>query len=232
MKKSIYLLTVSILILCIVFIGSNFSSCFNNKKDSLVMTPLKEINTVYDKYGNLIQQILYNEQSGNHFIKEFIYEYQNGAWVCIEQRTNVFSENDYKHYFTNPLLEVYYKKDLNTGPIAIMDNEYVRIDIVEYLSTASWWEFGYKFRVINKTNEVITMMLDNTSIMSIQCKPLFNIDHIDAGKTIYFNMAWDKEALERSYIPYIDNIEFIIKIFNNENWTTPALVGSHILIKN
>ena len=75
-------------------------------------------------------------------------------------------------------------------------------------------------------------MIDSASIMNINCDPLFKVDHIEAGHIAYFNIAWDKETLERGYIPYIDNIEFIIRVYDNEDWTTPALYGTKILIKH
>jgi hypothetical protein len=67
--------------------------------------------------------------------------------------------------------------------------------------------------------------------MDILCKPLFTIEHIDAGKTAYFTLAWDTDTIERTHIPYIDNIEFMIRVYNNENWSAPALDGSRIMIK-
>ena len=75
--------------------------------------------------------------------------------------------------------------------------------------TDMWYEFGYELKIENNTNNIITIAIDDVAIMDTACPPLFNIDHIDAGKTAYFTIGWDKETLERSHVPYINNIEFI-----------------------
>lgn len=217
--------------LCISFVG-----CGENKgiTKKMANSPLQLLYETKDEYGNILQQVFYNEKTCETLLKEFIYDYKNGSWVCIDQRATVLSNKDNTRcnsHMINSALNIYYNDDLADGPITIMDNEYAKISIVKYLAKDNWWEFGYELKIINKTNQVITVMIDSLSIMDINCKPLFTIDHIDAKNTAYFILAWDKETLERCYIPYIDNIEFMVRIFDNDDWKTPALAGEKILIK-
>lgn len=221
---------------CIIlslFICLSITSC--NSKERDISTSLKLVDEVRDKYNNILQQIFYNEKTGEFLLKEYTYTLQNNKWVCIEQRTNIFTgkENNYVCNKTNvnPALRIFYNSDLANGPITIMDNEYAKVSIVKYLATDNWWEFGYELKIYNKTNKVLSVLVDDTYIMDIQCKPLFNIDHIEAGKTAYFQMAWDEDTLTRCHIPYVDNVEFIVKIFDNEDWTVPALAGTRLMIK-
>lgn len=199
--------------------------------ETLPDTSLIEVNTVYDKYDNILQQVFYNKTSNEYILKEYTYIYQDPKWVCTNQTTKIISNNTSTKSDNKPLLTIYYNSDLADGPIPIMNNEYVKIEIVKYLAKDDWYEFGYELKAVNKTNSVITFTLDNMSIMDIACKPLFSIDHVNAGDTAYFTLGWDKDTLERCYIPYIDNIEFELKIFDNEDWTVPALCGERILIK-
>lgn len=133
--------------------------------------------------------------------------------------------------YLDPVINIYYNSDLTDGPIIIMDNEYAKVSIIKYLAKDYWWEFGYEFKIVNKTNKVLTALIDDCSIMDVMCKPLFSIDHVEAGHTAYFTVAWDRETLERSHLPYIDNIEFLVRVYNGENWKMPALAGSKILLK-
>ena len=234
-KKLFYLtLGVSLLILFILNVTINIK---NKKPEDLPLnTPLKLVNEVTDQYDNILQQIFYDEKNDRYLLKEYTYILQKNKWVCTNQQTVVISKVEKQCNFNNQdqlnnYLKIYYNSDLSDGPITIMDNEYVKVSIVKYLAKDNWWEFGYELKVVNKTNSVITFMIDNPSIMDIQCKPLFTIDHVDAKNTAYFTMAWDKETLERCYIPYIDNIEFMIRVYDNENWKTPALAGNRLLIK-
>lgn len=196
--------------------------------------PLRLIDEVKDQYDNLLQQILYNEETGDYMLREFTYKLERNKWVCVNQQTSIISckeEPLAAQASVNPMLKIYYNSDLVDGPITVMDNEYAKISIVKYLTEDYWWKFGYELKVINKTNSVITIMIDGASIMGINCKPLFSIDHIEAGNTAYFTLAWDEDTLNRSYIPYIDNIEFMVRVYDNEKWNDLALVGSKILLK-
>ena len=117
------------------------------------------------------------------------------------------------------------------GPIVILDDEGVRVSITKYLAADMWYEFGYELKIENNTNNIITIAIDDVAIMDTACPPLFNIDHIDAGKTAYFTIGWDKETLERSHVPYVNNIEFMIRVFDNTNWQSTALTGEKIMLK-
>lgn len=225
MKNKILCLCLALIMICTCLTGCNDSK-------SKVNYPLTEINTVYDNYNNLLQQILYNEQTKEYIIKEFTYSYDNGIAVCIDQKITVISADEKLNSSTSNSLVIYYNKDLVDKPTIIMDNEYVQVTVKKFLSKASWWEFGYDIEVFNKTNKVLSVSFDNVYIMDIACKPMFSIDHIEAGKTANFMLGWDKEMLERCYIPYIDNIEFMVRVFDNETWNTAALAGTRVLFKN
>jgi hypothetical protein len=181
--------------------------------------------------------VVYNEGTKEYTTTEYIYGYVNGLWKCIDQNiTKSKSESSitcpYPFVSNNNTLDIYNNQDLAEGPIVIMDNADAKISITKYLASDNWWEFGYELKVENKMNKVLTVMIDCPSIMGIQCEPMFSIDHVDSRDTAYFTLAWDKETLERCYIPYIDNIEFMVRIFDNENWKVPALAGERVLIKN
>lgn len=229
MKKIICVLLV--LMFCLSFLG-----CTKNKENK-VSWPLTEINAIYDSYGNLLQQILYNEKTEEYIIKEFTWSFDGDIWTCVDRKTTLVQEpikqnQDIPGCTPENSLSIYYIQDLAAGSIILLDNSDVKVSIVEYLEKASWWEFGYKLKIENKSNEVITYMFDDVSIMDINCKPMFSIDHIEPGQTTYFNIAWDKDSLEKAWIPYINNIKFMLRIYNNDNWRTPALYGTKALIKH
>ena len=223
--KKTFCLFLIVALLCLIFAGCNDSSGGR----SIVAYPLKEVNVIYDQFNNILQQTLYNETTGEYIQTDYTYAYQDGRYVCIDQRTTIINYNSPSA--VNTALKIYHNKDLNNGPIILIDNEYVKVSIVKYLAKDSWWEFGYELKVVNKTKDIITTHIDNTTIMDINCSPLFYTEHIAPGDTEYFTLAWDSDTLERCYIPYIDNIEFMIRVFDNDNWRTPALCGERVLIK-
>lgn len=223
--KKLFCLSL-VFILCCCLAGCNGKV----KSETKVEYPFEEVSATYDVHGQLLHQMLLNKETGEYFLKEFTYEYINGLWVCANQHTTVIAKKE-SNSVADDSLNIYYNYYLSKGHITIMDNEYTTISIVKYLTKDDWWEFGYELKIENKTNQVISVLIDDCYIMGIQCKPLFSIDHIDAGKTAFFRAGWDKDTLTRSHIPYIDNVEFMIRIFDNNNWKVPALAGTRILIK-
>lgn len=220
-------------ILCVVWIIGFVSICTNIKQDKTTYS-LTLVDEVKDRYGNIIQQTYYNSVSDEYLVKEFSHTLQNNKWVCTDQRVTVLpfkKQEKQNNAEVNNALKIFYDEDFTKGPIVIMDNEDIKVSIVKNLASDSWYYFGYELKIVNKSNKVLSVLIDNTTIMDIQCKPLFNIEHVDAGHTAYFTMAWQKEELERCYIPYIDNVQFMIRVFDNENWKMPALYGNKILMK-
>ena len=116
-----------------------------------------------------------------------------------------------------------------------MDNADIKISIVKYLASDFWWDVGYELKIENKSNKILTCTIDDTYIMNTYCQPLFSIEHIEAKHTEYFTIGWDRDSLDKSHIPYVDNVEFMVRVFNNEywnnRWTDKALWGTHVLIK-
>lgn len=76
MKK--ILCFILVLLLCLTFVG-----CDSKEED----TPLKLVNEAKDKYGNILVQIYYNEETGKYIIEKYTYTFQQDKWVCIEQQT-------------------------------------------------------------------------------------------------------------------------------------------------
>lgn len=224
MKKIFCLILV--ISLCFAFTG-----CSKEKvewKDS----PWSLIEETTGPGDYIIQQTFYNKNTEELLIKDFIYELRDKTFICVDQKITIINPKEKKQNDSNLNIEkIYYTSDIRTTPNILMDNEYVKISITKYLTKDNWWEFGYELKVFNKTNDVITITINDATIMNINCKPMFSVDHIDAGNTAYFTLAWDLDTLANCYIPYIDNVAFTIKVFDNENWNFPALAGSRILIK-
>lgn len=229
MKKPVCLFLA--MFLCLTFIG-----CDEVRSETKTITnaAVKLLYETKDQHDNILTQTFYDEKNDEYWLREYTYKLDGTLWVCVDQQTTIIkSKENIQNNNSNidPSLKICYNSDLTDRPITIINNEYTKVSIVKYLTEDNWWEFGYELKVVNKTNNTITMTIDSVSIMDINCKPLFSIDHIDAGNTAYFTLAWDKDTLTKNYIPYIDNIEFMVRIFDNENWNIPALAGSRIMLK-
>lgn len=228
MKK--FLCLFLLLIFCI-----NFVSCEECPvQESTTDFQVKEVNAVYDKHGNLLQRTVYNELTDEYTLTKFTYKYVNGFWECTDQSVITYrgSVDSEAAPVINPNLVIYYKQDLENNPIVILDNADIKISITKYLTSDNWWEFGYELEIVNKTTRVFTITIDTSSIMGVQCDPMFSVEHVSGETTATFILGWDKDTMQRCYVPYIDNVEFMLRVFKNENWTVPALYGARLMIKN
>ncbi len=220
MKRFIYLFLIFLLVLCL-------TACDNKKASTEVIGPASNINTVYDAYGNILQQSVYNEQTGETTTTIFTYQRINGLWVCVDQQVIVTGTPHTQHLITLKTI-----RD-NNLPEIILDNKDVTISVVEKLESESWWEFGYKLKVENHSEQAISILFDNVSIASVSSKPLFNVDQVEPGYTTYFNLAWDKDSLSKDLVPYLDEVEFTLRVYlGTENWKKPADYGLTVLIRD
>jgi len=232
MKKLICLVLV-----CIICVSCTGCSATKETKEK-AWSPLTLVDEVKDQYDNVLQQTFYNEETGELILREYTYNIYKNKWVCVDQQTTIIKKekncppcNNTTTPIVDTSLKIYHNSEITNNGITILDNELVNIALVGYYEKESWYEFAYELRVTNKTNKVLTITIDDATIMNINCKPLFSVDHIEAGKTTFFRVGWDKDTLTRNYIPYIDNVEFMIRIFDNEDWTVPAITGARIMIK-
>lgn len=228
MKK--FFILALIMLLCLGL----FAGCDDKDvSECIVSEPFEQVAVLYDKYGNMLEQTLYNKNTGEYIFKEYSYELKTTTWHCIDIKTTVLPDQaKYPYVDAAPRLSIYHNDDIAKKPIVLVDNDKVCVSIIKSLQEANWYKFAYELEVINKTDSVITIIIENAAIMNIGCPPLFNIDHIEANQKAYFTLGWDSETLERFYIPYIDNVEFMLKVYENDNWRAPAFAGEHILIKH
>jgi hypothetical protein len=227
MKKFVCVCVV--LALCVSFCGCNKPEQSNTK----VSSPLVEVNTIYDDYGNLIQQTVYNELTGEYTTTIFTYAYgNNGIWVCVDQKcvvTGTIKTNDPN---LDNTLSIFFQNDFANKSVVLLDNDEVKVSIIEVLDKASWWDFGYKIMVENRTDKTLSFIFSDLYIMSISCSPMFTVDHVVGNSTAYFTLAWDEDSLKRACIPYIDNIEFMLRVYSTDDYCAPADYGIRALIKN
>ena len=220
MKRFIYLFCIFLLVL-------GLTACDNKKASTEAADPASNINTVYDTYGNILQQSIYNEQTGETTTTIFTYQRVNGLWVCVDQQVIVTSQP--KAQTPVNILTI---RD-NSLPEILIDNQDVTISVVEKLDQESWWEFGYKLKVENHSDKAISILFDDVSIADVSSKPLFNVDQVEPGYTTYFNLAWDRDSLAKDWVPYLNEVQFTLSVYiGTENWKKPAEYGLRVLIRD
>ncbi len=236
-KKPIMFFLVCLGICAGIFVTAIFYNSKGSETDTETQgTPIKVLYEQYDQNNNLLQQILYNEMTGEFINKEYTYELRKNpdTWVCTDVKTTISQKTALQADNVNarpPAYNIYHNSDLKQHPIILIDNEKVKAQITGYLTNSSWYEIAYEFKIENKTDQVLTISFEDVAIMDIYCQPVFHIDHVEPGQTIYFVLGWNCDTLKRCWIPYIDNIDFMLKVYDTEDWKSPAYTGALVLMR-
>lgn len=94
MKKIISLVLI-ILICCLCFTACGKFTADSKNSSYMSNSSLKEINAVYDRYDNILQQVFYDSLTNKYIIKEYTYIYEDGMFICNSQNTVILDKQDF-----------------------------------------------------------------------------------------------------------------------------------------
>ena len=85
--------------------------------------------------------------------------------------------------------------------------------------------FGYTWKAYleNNTDQSLRFTMDGTSICGMMCEPLW-VETVEAGKKSNSDISWSDRTLERNGVTRVDNVEFGLRIQDNEDWSADPLV--------
>ena len=103
-----------------------------------------------------------------------------------------------------------------TNDNLINDNEYVTVTVIGYEKDDI---FGYtaELYLVNKSDKNVMFSADEVSVNGYMIDPLFATSVL-AGKCAFASMTWFESALEENEISNVEEIEFKLRAYNNDNW--------------
>ncbi len=110
----------------------------------------------------------------------------------------------------------------------IVDNEYVTVIVTGYEEDAIW---GYtvKLFLLNKTNKNVMFSVDEASVNGYMADP-FYAKSVSAGKCAFSSMSWSDTTLEENGITAVDEIEFNLRIYDEDDWFADDLVNKTVTL--
>lgn len=110
----------------------------------------------------------------------------------------------------------------NFEPVVIVDDANCTFTI-----TGIEWEkyWGYKLNVslVNKTSTTLMFDLEYSAVNGFMCDPYWSYS-IDAGKSEETFIIWDEEDLEANGITTITDIEFLLEVYDSNDWEADKLI--------
>ncbi len=111
----------------------------------------------------------------------------------------------------------------------IVDNEYVTVIVTGYEDDAIW---GYtvKLFLLNKTNKNVMFSVDEASVNGYMADPFF-AKTVSAGKCAFSSMSWSDATLKENEITAVEEIEFNLRVYDEENWLDDDFANKTVTLR-
>ncbi len=110
----------------------------------------------------------------------------------------------------------------------IVDNEYITVVVTGYEDDPIW---GYtaKLFLLNKTDKNVMFSVDEASVNGYMADPFF-AKSVSAGKCAFSSMSWSSTTLEENGITVIEEIEFNLRVYDEDNWFDDDLANKTVTL--
>lgn len=149
--------------------------------------------------------------------------YDSNDWTA----DNVAMETVHVYPYGEDKAEVFERTPQSSDNI-IIDNEYVTVTVIGYEEDNIW---GYTVDLFlqNKTDTEVMFSVDEASVNGYMVDP-FWATSVLPGKCAFKAMYWSDTALEESGITEIEEIEFVFRVYDYEDWTADDIVNETITL--
>ena len=239
MKKlfliTILLLTVFMLASC----GEKTETTDDTTKSSISVVqshyPFQSVNEVRDAYGNILQQILYNTQTGDTYIYDYKYQwdydafYCTGSWLTIIEAKEEQSQSNVNVH--KPTINVVQNGSSNntqtpsdaTGVVEetlLLNSGDVKVWLVGYAHSEFMDTHQFKLKVQNTGDRKVDIRTDNETVNgNVQMDDeIWLWESIDANKTTMMVINVYSSDLEFFEVSQLKSLTFDLIVSDNNNW--------------
>ena len=173
-----------------------------------------------------------------NFLDESIEENIIGEYTDIELTFRVYDSNDWTaDAVATETVHIYpygedkaveFVRESQANDNIIVDNDYVTVIVTGYENDEIW---GYTVNLffINKTDKNIMFSVDEASVNGFMLDP-FYAKSVIAGKCAFGSMSWYNTVLDENGITDIEEIEFKLKAYDEDNWMSDNFVNEVIIL--
>ena len=110
----------------------------------------------------------------------------------------------------------------------IVDNEHITVIVTGYEDDAIW---GYtaKLFLLNKTDKNLMFSVDEASVNGYMANPFF-ARSVSAGKCAFSTMSWSNTTLEDNGITTVEEIEFSLRVYDEDDWFVDDLLKQTVTL--
>ena len=161
-----------------------------------------------------------------------------GDYTDIELTFRVYDSNDWlSEAAARETVHVYpygedkattFVREAQSSDNVIVDNESVTVVVTSYEDDPIW---GYTVNLflLNKTDKNVMFSVDEASVNGYMADPFFATS-VSAGKCAFGSMAWPDSSLQENGITEVEEIEFLLRAYDSDNWLGEDFVNETITL--
>lgn len=111
----------------------------------------------------------------------------------------------------------------------LVDNEFATV-VLTGCGPDDFWGYQAKLYIVNKTDTTIMVSVDEASVNGYMADPFF-ADSVGAGYCAFSAITWLDSTLEENGITEVENIEFVLRVYDEEDWSADDFFNETITIE-
>ena len=161
-----------------------------------------------------------------------------GLYSDIELYFRVYDTDDWTEPpVANASIHVYpygaekaqrYVRQSQPGDLVLADNDAVSVTVTGFAWDST---LGYtaELFLVNKTEKNVMFTVEDASVNGYMEDP-FYARSVGAGNCAFSRMSWSNQTLEELQISQVEQIEFTLRAYDEENWAAEDLLNTQIAI--
>lgn len=110
----------------------------------------------------------------------------------------------------------------------LVDNEFATVVLID-CGPDDFWGYQAKLYIVNKTDTTIMVSVDEASVNGYMADP-FYADSVGAGYCAFSSITWMDSVLEENGITDVEDIEFTLRVYDEEDWLADDFCNEKITI--
>ena len=112
---------------------------------------------------------------------------------------------------------VSFVRESQSDDTVLIDNDAVTVIATGY-DPDNMWGYAINLFIVNKTDTTIMVSAEEASVNGYMLDPFYAAS-VDAGKCAFSSMSWFESDFEENGITDVEEIEFSLRVDNEEDWT-------------
>lgn len=121
-----------------------------------------------------------------------------------------------------------YVREAQATDTILVDNQYVTVIVTGY-DPDDFWGWAMDLYIINKTDVSVMVSIDEASINGYMLDP-FYATSVMPNTNKFSSVDWSSSDFEENNITEVEEVEFILKVYNEDDWLADDYVYERITL--